>query len=192
MGDAAALETMTELLHEAIRNASSAGGRAISARPQESISGSFRVKRRETRPPEMLLEAERTLSADAQSDLSHHSGSGYERYLIDEERYVSRMPETFDISYRILRTGDLVWVGVGGEVFTAFGISLADCADAVDILPVGITGISKGYLPPEPAFSQGGYEVAAARWCPIAPGETEKLFSQIEAQVRAVAGTESR
>lgn len=43
--------------------------------------------------------------------------------------------------------------------------------------------------PPEQAFSQGGYEVARARWCPIAPGETEKLsalFAHIEADVLRV------
>src|SRR6185312_14597779 len=99
----------------------------------------------------------------------------------------SRMPDKLDVSYRILRWGDLVLVGIAGEIFTCFGLALqAACPDLL-ILPVGLTGGAQGYLPATEMFAQGGYEVACAQWCPIAPGETEKLFAQITAELQEEA-----
>jgi hypothetical protein len=40
-------------------------------------------------------------------------------------------------------------------------------------------------------FEQGGYEVACAQWCPIAPGETEKLFARITNDLRSVVQSEA-
>ena len=59
------------------------------------------------------------------------------------------------------------------------------------ILPVGLTGGAQGYLPAKEMFAQGGYEVACAQWCPIEPGETEKLFARISTDLHAVAGGEA-
>jgi neutral ceramidase len=189
MGDEDALKEMTERLYAGLRRVNAEPERAISPAPQQSYGSDFRAKRRPTRTKgELSWELERIAGASNDSNRSHHSGPGYERFLLEEEQAVSELPSEFDIPYQILRTGNLLWIGVGGEVFTRTGQDLVALDDYLTILPVGITGASAGYLPTVEMFAQGGYEVACARWCPIAPGEAEKLFGTIESAVRAMAG----
>jgi hypothetical protein len=89
-----------------------------------------------------------------------------------------------------LRWGPLVLVGVGGEVFTRSGLALQEVRPNASILPVGLTGGAAGYLPTKEMYEQGGYEVTCAQWCPIAPGEAEKLFAQIGGDLQKIAGGE--
>lgn len=185
MGDVAALEATGARLHHALRCAHGAPESPVSTLPQRSLRGCYRARRRPVRSPDELLERERILS-DGGLNLSHHSGPGYQRFLLEEERAVASLPDEFDIPYQVLRSGGVVFLGVGGEIFTEFGNRLISLGGNLTVLPVGITGAWRGYLPPERAFAQGGYEVAAARWCPIAPGETEKLFAAIERDLRFV------
>jgi hypothetical protein len=109
----------------------------------------------------------------------HHSGAGYEAFLLAEEEKVSTMPAEFDISYQVVQLGNFVLVGIGGEVFTRSGLALQAMYPELCVLPVGLTGGAGGYLPTKEMYAQGGYEVACAQWCPIAPGEAEKLFDQV-------------
>jgi neutral ceramidase len=189
MGDDTALEEMTRRLYAGIRGVSKATGQGLRVSPQRSSRVVFRAARRGTRKEEELsLDEERLDALSADTNLNHHSGAGYERFLIEEERRVAAMPAQFDIPYQILRAGDLLWIGVGGEIFTRFGQRLAAADKGSTVLPVGITGASAGYLPGIEMFAQGGYEVATATWCPIAPGESERLFQLIEEDVRRLMG----
>jgi hypothetical protein len=189
MGDENALEEMTALLYAGLRDVNAAPERVLSLTPQQTVGTTFRAKRRSTRSKEELAEKVAELPAVVQgSDHTHHSGPGYERFLLEEEQAVAELPAEFDIPYQILRTGDLLWIGIGGEVFTRTGQHLASIDNRLTILPVGITGASAGYLPTSEMFSQGGYEVSCARWCSIAPGQAEKLFESIERDARSVAG----
>lgn len=190
MGSVAALDSVSERLFAGFKAVSATIVRPLFATPQYVVNGTFHARRRPTRPNEVLLAQEREMqTSTVPGDLSHHSGVGYERFLLQEERALSTMPVEFDIPYQVLRAGDLVLVGVAGEIFTNCGLKLRSLANRPVILPVGITGGWRGYLPPEDAYSQGGYEVSRARWCLIAPGETERLFAQVERDVRvAVQG----
>jgi hypothetical protein len=155
--------------------------------PAKSFRRTFRARRRATRPTAILERKRQVLSktADAAADIRHHSGAGYELFVLAEEQAVSALPDEFDISYQIVRWGDLVLTGVAGEIFTCFGLALRAACPELFILPVGLTGGAKGYLPAREMFAQGGYEVTCAQWCPIAPGETEKLFAQIIDDLRS-------
>jgi hypothetical protein len=187
MGNEAALDEMSDRLYAGLRDAAAMPQHAISLAPQNSSGGIFHARRRETRRSEHLdRELQRLASDDSQR--SHHSGPGYARFLLEEEKAVGELASELNIPYQILRMGDLLWIGIGGEVFTHTGQRLARLSDRLMILPVGITGSSAGYLPTAEMFAQGGYEVSCARWCPVAPGEPEKLFETIERDALEIAG----
>jgi hypothetical protein len=190
MGEVEALHKMTNLLLEGMRSVVLSPEKPVTLIPQTSIQGGFNARRRSTRTEEVLRrEVVRLDSGGKSQSLRHHSGAGYERFLLQEEIAVSKMPEEYAIQYQLLRAGDLIWAGVGGEIFTCFGLDLAKAVEHCLLLPVGITGCSRGYLPPQSAFAQGGYEVACARWCTIAPGETEKLFDSLKADLHWLGDT---
>lgn len=194
MGDDRSLEMMTGRLSDGIQAVSSARKEALrSAAPVKTISGTFRALRRETRPTAALKRKLEALSKtkEESAGLRHHSGAGYEAFLLAEEHVVSMLPHELDIPYRILRWGDLVLVGIAGEIFTCFGLALQAAFPELLVLPVGLTAGAKGYLPAKEMFEQGGYEVACAQWCPIAPGETEKLFARITNDLRSVVQSEA-
>ena len=143
--------------------------------------------RRTTRAQD-AIEAERTaLTTEHEDDgESLHSGAGFDLLLLSEEEKVGGMPERFNVSWQVLRLGDILLVGVGAEIFTCFGDRLRQLSDRVTILPVGITHGWMGYLPPQEAYAQGGYETANARWCIAAPGEAERFYAGVEREVKKV------
>lgn len=182
MGSDEALETMTTRLYAGIRGTLEAEERSIQPPVTAAARmGHFRAARRATRPAAWLQGEREALlgAANEQSGLRHHSGAGYEAFLLAEEEKVSVLPAEFDVPYQMLRFGPLVLVGIGGEVFTRSGMALQSINPESHVLPVGLTGGAAGYLPTKEMYEQGGYEVACAGWCPIAPGETEKLIAQI-------------
>ena len=184
MGDDRSLDIMTARLTDGIKTVFVGKAGSLLADCQSARSGTFRAQRRETRPAAVLERKRQVLPKTSAAALRHHSGAGYEAFLLAEEQAVSELPPQFDISYQILRCRDLVLVGIAGEVFTCFGLALQAARPDLLILPVGLTGGANGYLPAKEMFAQGGYEVACARWCPIAPGETEELFSQISTELK--------
>jgi len=186
MGDDRSLDIMATRLADGIQATFVGRAGTLPAGYQPARKSTFRARRRETRSSEALERKRQILSktADVSADVRHHSGTGYESFLLTEEEAVGRLPETFDIPYQILRWGNLVLVGIAGEIFTRFGFALQAARPDLVILTVGLTGGAHGYLPAKEMFAQGGYEVACAQWCPIAPGETEKLFSQIAADLQ--------
>lgn len=183
MGNTDALDKMVEILVSGIRSISLSIEKPIALAPQASLQRGHIVRRRDARLDALKQGNDHSSLDDASSSPSHHSGAGYDRFLWQEEIAVSQMPNEFEIPYQLLRIGDLILVGVSGEIFTSFGLAMARAANQCLVLPVGIVGGWNGYLPPEHAFQQGGYEVACARWCPIAPGESEKLFASLEADL---------
>jgi hypothetical protein len=194
MGDDRSLDIMTSRLADAIREVANVKGQPLrNLAPAKAFRGTFRALRRETRPSAALERKRQALStnADEAADIRHHSGAGYESFVLAEEHVVSTLPAEFDIPYQILRWGDLVLVGIAGEIFTYFGLALRAACPEFLILPVGLTGGAKGYLPANEMFAQGGYEVTCAQWCPIAPGETEKLFAQLTADLNNVVRSEA-
>jgi neutral ceramidase len=194
MGDDKSLDIMTSRLADGIAEVSNGKERPLETlTPLRAFRGTFRASRRETRPATVLENERQALSKvlEKAAGARHHSGAGYEAFVLAEEHIVSTLPDAFDVPYQILRCGDLVLVGIGGEIFTYFGLALRALWPELLILPVGLTGGAKGYLPAKDMFTQGGYEVTCAQWCPIAPGETEKLFAQLAADLKSVAGSEA-
>jgi neutral ceramidase len=188
MGDDRSLDIMTTRLAEGIQAVFVGQVANLLAGCQPALKKTFRARRRETRPPAAL---ERKPISDESAAVRHHSGAGYQAFLLAEEQAVSKLPNEFDIPYQILRWGNLVLVGIAGEIFTRFGLALQAASPNLLVLSVGLTGGAQGYLPAREMFAQGGYEVACAQWCPIAPGETEKLFAQITIDLQTVVQSEA-
>jgi hypothetical protein len=189
MGSDEALETMTARLAAGIRGTLAAEERSIQSPVIATARlGRFRAARRATRPAGWLEKERGALlgAADEQNKLRHHSGAGYEAFLLAEEEKVSALPPEFDVPYQILRFGPVTLVGIGGEVFTRCGMALQSIDPESYVLPVGLTGGAAGYLPTKEMYEQGGYEVACAGWCPIAPGETEKFFDQVGRDLQGI------
>src|ERR1051326_5249948 len=90
---------------------------AISA-SVDAVAASFQAKRRSTRAPETLAQMRAPLEAgsDRKEAGSHHSGTGYQLFLLSEEAKVGAMPVTFEIPYQLLTFGGIVLAGIGGEV----------------------------------------------------------------------------
>lgn len=187
MGDETALEIMSRRLQAGITSILHSDDADVEVPSRlAAVRAIFRAKRRETRSPAVLEKERNALLAATAEDAgtSHHSGAGYEAFLLSEEEQVSKLPTEIDISYQILKWGRLVLLGVGGEIFTRQGLALQSAFPDWKFLPVGLTGGAAGYLPAAEMYRQGGYEVACAQWCPIAPGEAERLFARIEDDLR--------
>ncbi len=184
------LESIARRLYKALGELMGAKGQPLEPGRVQTWREDVSVARRDTRSVGTLSEIQNRLQKEvaSYSGRDPHLGPGFELLETSEERHVAEMPEQFDISCHAIRFGGLLLVGIGGEIFTVFGNRLIDSWRAMTVLPVGITHGWAGYLPPSEAFEQGGYEVCTARWCPIRPGESERLFLLVEARVRAIIG----
>jgi neutral ceramidase len=185
MGGEPALEKTANLLHEKISGLLHSPGNSVSLSPETFLTGTFRAIKRKTRTADEIAKLQTRLepAARQEKEFHHHSGPGYELFLLNEERELSLFPELVDIEYRIVRLGDLVLVGVEGEVFTRFGLILSGYFTEFQVLVVGLTGGWKGYLPFQEAYAQGGYEVTPSRWSRLEAGETEKLLARIQKDI---------
>ncbi len=181
MGDEKSLEKTAECLHKQIAKLTQATGHSILLEPKYFAAGTFHAQRRVTRPASELVQLQAALKSSAarETDPKHHSGPGYELFLLEEERQLSLLPDEIGISYSIFHLGDLTLVGLAGEIFTEFGLALAATLDHPHLFVVGLTGGWNGYLPPASAYTRGGYEVTPSRWSRVAPGETERLFDHL-------------
>lgn len=178
MGSEQCLQSMAGRLLGALRRLSASSGREVAERPIVARVVDCLLRRRSTRSAEELERMRQSLRTDAgHAPRSAHEGPGYELFLLDEESRVSSMGETVEVSIHVVRMGDIVWAGVSGELFARTGMDLRASLAPRTLLPVALVNGWNGYFPPQAEFSRGGYETACARWCPVAPGETERLFA---------------
>src|SRR5262249_6046886 len=61
-----------------------------------------------------------------------------------------------------IQLGDLVLVGVPGELFAALGLQIKQCAPAQHTIVLGYTNGNIGYIPTRAAYDKGGYEITSA------------------------------
>jgi hypothetical protein len=75
------------------------------------------------------------------------------------------VPPAIDLEVQVLRVGNAVLVAVPGELFVDLGGEIKRRLADQGIGPCWILGYANGnigYLPPRPAYAQGGYEVDIA------------------------------
>ena len=66
----------------------------------------------------------------------------------------------------VIRIGEVVFVGFGGEAFTAYGQAVRELVPGDFAVCVVCANGYQGYLPTEEAFAQGGYEAKSALFTP--------------------------
>lgn len=110
-----------------------------------------------------------------ESDLKLHKAGLGARQLSHDDRWVhttylgwamqareamreGRAPLSTFVSLQKISIGELVFVGVGGELFAAIGKRIQKIVGA-PCLVVGYANGNVGYLPTRLAFAEGGYEV---------------------------------
>ncbi len=81
---------------------------------------------------------------------------------------------TFDAEVQAITLGDeLAWVGLPGEMFVEFGLSLKDASPYRYTMIHSLANGSIGYVPNMRAYPEGSYEALATR---CAPGSGERLI----------------
>ena len=88
------------------------------------------------------------------------------------------------VEAQALRIGELTLCAFPGELFCELGLRLKAELQAPTMV-VGCANGCVGYLPPEQAWDEGGYEVGMGAWCRLARGAPEEL---VEA-ARKLAGS---
>ncbi len=66
--------------------------------------------------------------------------------------------EKDSVEVMVIRIGDLAVVGLPGEVFCEFGMSIREKSSARHTIVIELANDAVGYLPNEQAYGQGGYE----------------------------------
>lgn len=134
------------------------------------------------RPVEQeALRAARTGLTHAQPD----GGLSEENLWARELVMLSEMPEELPVEIAAILVGDLAFVALPGEPFSALGEEIERRSLFRHTLVADCAGGGFGYLPPEECYGQHGYEERPARSSPFAPGSGEKF---VEAAVALLKG----
>jgi hypothetical protein len=70
------------------------------------------------------------------------------------------------IEVSAIAVGDIVFLGLPGEIFVEIGLDIADGADIDGLFTLSMANGSVGYIPTRIAFDQGGYESGVSRFAP--------------------------
>lgn len=71
------------------------------------------------------------------------------------------IPESIPLEIQVLKLGELIIVGIGGEVFCQIGLNIKQQSGAPTFI-VGYANHDIGYIPTRKAFEEGGYEITSA------------------------------
>jgi hypothetical protein len=96
---------------------------------------------------------------------------------------LATMPESRATVLQVIRIGDLVLVGLPGEIFVEFGLAIKAASPATRTAVVSLANDYVGYVPTVQAFAEGGYETWAARSAWPAPGTGEAMVEALLAQI---------
>jgi len=75
-----------------------------------------------------------------------------------------------------LAVGNIALVGIPGELFVELGLELKKVSPFNETIIVGYANDYVGYIAPEKAYTQGGYETKPGWWCMLAPKNGEIIL----------------
>ncbi len=84
--------------------------------------------------------------------------------------------DPIEAEVQALRLGDVAVAAFPGELFCALGLRLRDRSPAPATIIAECANGCLGYLAPEEAWEQGGYEVGMGAWCRVAAGGPEQMI----------------
>jgi hypothetical protein len=95
----------------------------------------------------------------------------------------AREGKALEVEVQVIALGDEVaWVSLPGEMFVELGLAIKKGSPFASTLIAELANGSVGYIPDQPAYAQGNYEVVSAR---CAAGSGELL---VEAALRLLKG----
>lgn len=183
-------EDAEELAHELSRRASEALREDVSLSAACALDFAEEtvdiLRRTDTEPPAADGAGGEAPGAGVRRDDAEwrHSGAGWRAFVARQARRVAAMSAVLDVPVCVARVGPVVFAGVGGELFAEGGIGLRQAGRPRIVLPVSYVNGYCGYLAPRDAYAQGGYETECAPWCPLAPGEAERVVDACAQLIR--------
>ena len=95
-------------------------------------------------------------------------------------------PDYYDYSVYLLSLGDLTFVGLPGEPFTALGLSVESVIPSDKTVIVSLVNYKTTYFPTTKAYSEGGYEVATTS---VGPGTAEIIAETVKTEFKKLNQT---
>jgi hypothetical protein len=82
------------------------------------------------------------------------------------------------VEVQVIALGELALVGISGELFVSLGLLIKRSSPFPFTFIVGYANGYNGYLTPEEAWKQGGYEVSIGQWALCGQGSGEQVVKQ--------------
>lgn len=87
---------------------------------------------------------------------------------------------------QVIRLGDILVVGIEGEVFVEYGLRIRKQSPASMTLICGYSNGYQGYIVTPETHEEGGYEVSLGPWSRVKRNAGEMLFERIQALILSV------
>lgn len=100
---------------------------------------------------------------------------------------LAELPAHAPTLVQFIQVGQLTLVAVPGEIFAEHGLVIKAAHPRGRVAVVGLANDFHGYLPPERALAQGGYETWASRTAAGAPGTGDEMVELIIAELNSFA-----
>jgi hypothetical protein len=94
------------------------------------------------------------------------------------------------VEVQVIALGELALVGISGELFVSLGLRIKRSSPFPFTFIVGYANGYNGYLTPEEAWKQGGYEVSIGQWSLCGQGSGEAIVSMAKSLLAITASQE--
>ncbi|NSW55358.1 MAG: neutral/alkaline non-lysosomal ceramidase N-terminal domain-containing protein [Armatimonadetes bacterium] len=173
---------------EAVGNARIAEGQC-----EPALKGSLQSIRVDARPAPTIddaraaLEAaELRLSATPRDSADYATAYGNARRWRETYRLSLFGQDPVAVELQALRIGDTALAAFPGELFCGLGLQTKAESPARHTMIAECANGCVGYLAPESAWDDGGYEVSEGAWCRVGRGGPEKMVACVLEQLRGV------
>ena len=117
--------------------------------------------------------------SDARLILKSHGQNFREILFADEIIACSTLePEPVEIRIQIIRIGELAVIGLPGEIFTEFGLSIRKSSPFLYNMISTSTNGRNGYIATSEAYPQGGYETRITRYNRLEIGTGNRIVEK--------------
>jgi len=104
------------------------------------------------------------------------------------DEMVPHQGETRRTYIQIIRLGQIVFVGIPGELFARLGLDLRYRSPFRHTCIIGLSGGYIGYIPDRQAYIDGGYQTWAGWHSPLEEGTGEAMVAQVLEMLKEVTG----
>lgn len=80
---------------------------------------------------------------------------------------------------QVIRLGDIVFVGIPGEMFARLGLELRRRSPFRHTCIIGLANEEIGYIPDRKAYEDGGYQTWVGWHSRLAPGTGEAMIDEV-------------